>query len=99
LGNLHGSLLNDPIHHPDVLGEASTGGFEACCASDLFVSRALREGLVPAVVTLAAGDVMKDHDPVARLEPGYSRAYGRYDAGGFVAEDAGRGMRSGGDLL
>src|ERR1035438_4241346 len=80
LRDFHSALIDDPIHDADVLGEASTRGFEAGSASDLFVGGALGEGLVAAVVTVAAGDVMKDYDAVAGLEPGYSRPCGRYHA-------------------
>ena len=67
-GNFHGSLLDDPIHHPNVFREASAGRLKSSGASDFLVGRALGEGFVPAVVALAAGDVMKDHDAVAGLE-------------------------------
>jgi hypothetical protein len=99
MGDLYGPLLNDPIHDSDVLGETSAGGLEASGASDLLVSGALGEGFVAAVVAPAAGDVMKDNDPVAGLESAHSGAYGRDYAGGFMAEDAGRRVRSGSNLL
>ena len=67
VGDFYGSLLDDPIHDADVFGEASAGGLESGGASDLLVGGALGEGLVAAVVTLAAGDVMEDHDAIAGL--------------------------------
>ena len=92
-------MLDDPIHHPDVLGEASAGGLKAGRASDLFVGGALGEGFVPAVVALAAGDVVKDDDTIAGREASHSGTDGRDNARGFVAEDAGRGVGSGGNFL
>ena len=67
-GNLDGALLDDPIHHANVFGETSAGRLESGSASHLLIGWALGEGLVPAVVTLAARDVMKDHNAVAGLE-------------------------------
>jgi hypothetical protein len=59
----------------------------------------LREGFMTAVVALAAWDVMKDDDAIAGLENVYASADGGDYSGSFVAEDAGRGVRSGGNFL
>ncbi len=58
----------NPVHHPDVFGEASAGRFESRRASDFLVGLALRKSFVPAVIALAARDVMKHHHPIARLK-------------------------------
>src|SRR5580658_1249036 len=49
--------------------------------------------------TLAAGNVVEDHDPVAGAISLDALADGGDDTGGFVSEDAGSGMGAGGDLL
>jgi hypothetical protein len=51
------------------------------------------------VVALAAGYVMKNHDPVAGSEAGNPGANSGNHAGSLVAEDTGSGVRSGGDLF
>ncbi len=91
--------LDDPIHNPDIFGEAATGRFEARSAADFFVRLALGECLMFAVVTMAAWDVVECHDSVAGLESDNVGACEFDDSGGFVSEDAGRGMGASCDLL
>ena len=98
-GDLHRSLVDNPIHDANIFREASAGRLEAGSASDFLVGRTLGERLMPAVVTLATGDVMKHHDPVARRELAHARAYRRHYAGGFVAEDAGSRVGAGGNFF
>ena len=63
----------------------------------LLIGLALREGLLAAVETFAAGDVMEGHHTVADCE---LRSIARGDGPGhLVPEDARPGMRVGMDLL
>jgi hypothetical protein len=52
-----------------------------------------------AVVAGTAGNVMKNHHSVAGLEIADVRTHSGDDAGSLMAEDARRGVRTGGDLL
>jgi hypothetical protein len=92
-------VLDDPVHDADVFGETSAGRLEPGGATDFLVSRALGKSFVLAVKTLAARDVVEDHDPVARAVRLDAFANRYYYAGGFVSEDAGGGMGAGGNLL
>jgi hypothetical protein len=97
--NSNSSLLDDPIHDTNVFSETPAGGLETGCAAYVFVGGALCEGLMMTVVTVAARDVMEDHNPVAGSEVLHSSANGGDFSGSFVAEDARGGVRSGGDFL
>jgi hypothetical protein len=99
VGDFHGSLVDDPIHDPDVFGESAAGRLETRCASDFFVRGALGEGLVAAVVALAAGDVVENYDPIAGSKAGDAGTCGCDYPGGFMAENAWGGMRSGSNFL
>src|SRR5947209_1319754 len=99
VGNLDHAVFYDPIHHPDVFGESSAAGLVARGNPDFLISRALREDFALAVVTLAARDVMEDHHALADLETGDSFTYGGDVTCDLVSEDAGSGMRAGGDLF
>jgi hypothetical protein len=92
-------VLDDPVHDADAFGETPARRLESRGAAHFLVCEALSEGLVAAVVTLAAGDVMKDYDPVAGGVFCDSGAYGRDDAGGFMSEDARGGVGAGSDLF
>ena len=59
---------NDPVHHPNVLGKSAAAGLIPGGCADFLVGRTLGENLVPAVIAIAAGDVMEDHHPVADSE-------------------------------
>ena len=63
--NAHGAVLDDPIHNSNVLSETAAGRLESSRAPDLFIGGALGEGLVSAIETLAARDVVKDHHAIA----------------------------------
>src|ERR1700739_313428 len=93
------SVLDDPVHDPNIFGKAAAGSLESGRATYLLVGRALREGLVPAVKTVTAGNVMKDHHPVAGTVLRDALADRGYYAGGFVSEDARGGMGAGRNLL
>ena len=54
---------------------------------------------MPAVITIAAGDVVEDHDPVAELIIGNIVTERGDDPGGLMSKDARRRVRAGGDLL
>ena len=99
VGNFDQAAADDPVHDADVLGEAAAGGSEACGAADLLVDLALREGLLAAVVAVAAGDVVIGHDAVADGEVGDAFADADDGAGHLVAEDAGSVVRAAVDLL
>src|SRR5258708_25989980 len=59
----HRSLLDDPIHDPDVFRKSSTRRLEPCRASDLLVICALRAGLVAAARTFTTRGVLKPNNP------------------------------------
>ena len=92
-------LLDNPVHDADIFRETAAGRLKSGGAADFLVGGALGEGLVTAVVALAAGDVVEDYDAIAGRELTHSGANRRDHSRGFVAEDARSGMRSGGDLL
>src|ERR1700686_5250157 len=59
----HRSLLDNPVHHPDVFRKSSTRRLEPSRATNLLVGATLREGFVAAVITFSTWDVMKHNDP------------------------------------
>jgi hypothetical protein len=95
----HAVPPDDPIHHANILGEAPATGFVACRRPNFLVGRTLGKHLVPAVIAVAARDVMEDHHPVANPEAGNAVANRSNNAGGLVAKDPGSGVRAGGDFL
>jgi hypothetical protein len=97
--NLDEAASHDPVHDTDVLGEASTGGREARGAAYFFVGLALREGLLAAVVALAAGDVVVGHDTIADNKAFDTLADANDGAGHLVSEDTWGGVRAGVNLL
>src|ERR1700694_2219370 len=62
------SLLDNPVHHPDIFRKSSARRLETRRASDLLVSCALREGLVLAVITFSTRNVVKYHHAFADSE-------------------------------
>jgi hypothetical protein len=64
----HRSLLDNPVHYPDVFRKSSTRRLEPGRATNLFVGGTLREGLVAAVITFSTRDVMKHNDPIPNNE-------------------------------
>ncbi len=64
----HAAPGNYPVHDADVLGKPAAGGLKARRDADLLIELALRRSLLAAVVALAAGHVMEDHDALANLE-------------------------------
>ena len=90
--DLYQPALDDPVHHSHVPGKTTAGRFKSRGAADPLVYRALGEGLLAAVVTTAAGDMVEDGDPIAHSEGFNSRSQGRDRAYRFMAEDAGRGV-------
>src|SRR5450631_1397206 len=93
------SLLDNPVHHPDVFGKSSARRLEPSGAANFLVRSALREGFVAAVITLSAGDVMKHHNAFANAERLNAFPHFRNDTGSFVTKNTRSGMRAGGDLL
>src|SRR6266550_5909208 len=92
-------MAHNPIHHTDVLGEATAGGSKAGGASHLLVDLALCEGLLAAVVALAARDVMVCHHAVADCEAADLLANSHNRPRHLMSEDARRIMRAGVNLL
>jgi hypothetical protein len=80
LWDADGAVLNDPIHDSHVFGETPAGGLESGCTADFLVRGALGECLVLAVETLAARDVVEDHDPVAGAVILHSFTHGSHHA-------------------
>ncbi len=97
--NFYQTTTHNPVHYANVLGEASAGGREAGSASHLLVDLTLREGLLAAVVALAAGDVVVRHHAVADRKAADAFAYANNRARHLVSEDARRVVRPGVDLL
>jgi len=54
---------------------------------------------VAAVIAFPARDMVEDHDTIACLKVGYALADCSDNTRGFMAEDAGGGMRAGGDFF
>ena len=59
------AVVDQEIHHADVLCKAAAGRLETGRGAGLFIERALRGSLLAAVVALPAGYVMEAHDAVA----------------------------------
>ncbi len=97
--NLHQSAAHDPIHHANVLREAATRRRKASGTADLLVHLALRERLLAAVETLATGDVMVGHHPIADCKAGDALANLRNCPRHLMSEDARSIVRTGVNLL
>src|SRR5262249_3185092 len=97
--NLDHTLLHDPIHHADILGESTAARLVSGGHADLLVSRALREDFALAVVAVAAGDVVEDHHALADLKTSHAVAHRGDLTCNLVSEDAWRRVRAGGDLF
>ncbi len=96
VGNPHHAAVGDnPVHHPNVLRKAAAGGLKAGRGAHFLVDRALRKGLLAAVVALSAGNVMVDHHPLANLKTGNALAHPHNGSRHLMAEDARRGVRAG----
>ena len=80
----------DEGHDADVFGIAAARRLEARRDAGALVLGALREGVVPAGMTLQARHVMMQRHALADLELPDARADADDGAGGFVAEDARR---------
>jgi len=93
------AAADDPGHDADVFGKPAAGGFKARGDADALVVVALGGGLVAAVVALAAGGVVEDHDAVANAKALDIDAGSSDDAGDFMPEDAGGRVGAGVDLL
>ena len=100
IGNLYqATALHNSVHHTDVFSEAAARRSEPGRATDLLVVFTLCEGLLAAVVALAAGDVVVGHHAIPYAEAGYACADLRNRAGHLVSEDARCIVRSSMDLL
>src|SRR5579863_6779334 len=99
-GNAHHAIApHNPIHHANVVGKTSAAGFISCRRAHLLVSWALREHFMPAVITVAAGNVMEHHHAIANLKLFDAFAARRNYAGGLVSENAWRRMRTRSNFL
>ena len=99
VGNFDEGALDDPGHDADVLGESAARGLEAGGAADPLVIVALGEGFFAAIVTMATGSMVVDHDAVTDGQSLDAFADGGNDASGLVTENAGGGMGAGVDLF
>lgn len=97
--NTYGTVLNDPVHDANVLGETAARRLETGGTADFLVGRALSKSLILTVETLSTRNVVEDHDAVAGAVVTDTLAHGGDDAGGFVSEDARSGVRAGGNFL
>src|ERR1019366_8908005 len=95
----HRSLLDDPVHHPDVFRKSSTRRLESRRATDFLVGGALREGFVAAVIAFSTRDVMQHHHAFAEAELANTFPHFRDDTRSFVAKNTRRGVRARRDLL
>src|SRR5262249_32049192 len=93
--NSHRALADDPVHHPHIVREPAARRLKASRAAYSFVGFALREGLAPAIETVATRNVMKHHHPVAWLKVANAFTHSRNRAGRFMSEDARRRVRTG----
>jgi hypothetical protein len=93
------ALTDDPIHHPNILGKAATGGLEASRAAHFLVGLALGKSLVTAVEAFATWNVMEDDHSVSRLELADFHAHSGHYTGCFMSENARGRMRSARDFL
>ena len=93
------AVVDDEIHHANVLGEAAAGRLEAGRGAGLLIERALRRSVLAAVVALAAGNMMEAHDAVADSEFGDACADLGDHSGHFMTEDARRGVRAAVDFF
>jgi hypothetical protein len=94
------AVADDPVHHADVLREASAGGLaETSGGADVLVELALCEGALAAVEALATGEVMEGHYAVADDEAAHAFADDRDGARHLMPIDAGSGVRTGVNLL
>ncbi len=87
------AVLDNPIHHPDVLRKTAAGWLKTSGDPHFLVYRALRVYLTLAIETLAARNVVKRHNTIAGLEFGDSAADGGDHACGFVPVNTGRSRR------
>src|SRR5262249_44362965 len=97
--DLDHAFTHNPVHDTDVFGKAPAAGLEACGNAYTLVYGTLRKDLMPAVITLAARDVVKHHHPVACTEILDAVADSHDLARRLVAENPGRRMRAGRNLL
>src|SRR5258708_755113 len=88
--NADRAALNNPVHYADVLGKAAARRLKSGSAAHFLIRFALGKSFVQAVITSAAGDMVKHHDAVARRELGDARADRGHSARSLVAEDARR---------
>src|SRR5262249_24350701 len=67
-------LLNNPVHYADELGKAAARGLKTCCTAHLLVRLKLGKSFVTAVVTIAARNVVEDHNTITDRESRYFRS-------------------------
>jgi hypothetical protein len=77
-------MLDDPVHHPHILGETAARGLETGCDPNFLVYRALCVDLTLAVEALPAGNMMEGHDAIARFELSDAGTHCRHYAGRLV---------------
>src|ERR1700733_6303114 len=94
VGNAYSTLPDDPVHYPDIFRKASPRWVKAGGAANLLVSGTLRKGLVAAVKTFCARDVMEDDNAVAHAEFVDALAHFCDDAGRLMTENTRRRMRA-----
>jgi len=84
--NQNGPLLNNPIHQPNVFGEAASCRFKPRSGARAQIKLTLRKQLFPAIKAFFTGDVMVRGHPIPDAKtrnPGARRYHG---AGKFVPE-------------
>jgi hypothetical protein len=76
----YGTVLNDPVHDANVLGETAARRLESGGTADFLVGRALGKSLILTVETLSTRNMVEDHDAVAGAVVAYALADGGDDA-------------------
>ncbi len=87
VGQRYDAALRNPGHGFHVFAEAAAVWGEPAGQACGFVLLALRKKAAFAIKTIAAGDVMKAHHPVAQLPFGYAGADGDDCARQFVTQN------------
>src|ERR1700751_5762957 len=82
------AVPHNPIHDPYILSKSAAGRFKTRRTSYVLICRTLGEGLLAAVITVAARYVVKDRDAIPDLEIMHAVSYSRDNSRGFMAEDA-----------
>ncbi len=89
------TIAHNPVHHTDVLRKPTARGLaDTRGRAHLFVLLALRKGLLAAIETSAAGDVVERHYAMADRETAYPGAHTSHRTGHLMPKHPRRSVRS-----